>query len=320
MANTTGISRRKLLLSALSFPLLENQAIGAITSQPHDTSNLPTVYLARKVNAENFIAIFDQLKKDAGLSDDGKLTGIKLHGDDIDNNRDMWEALQQHIPGSKFVECNYASIYPTGRGNTRGNIAAITSQGISKDCLDILDRNSEFTEVPINGGKELKSISVPTALLKEYGYVAVTANFRIPSFAGFSGACKNLGIGLASGEGKTQVHGLGVRRDEGFFRRLADSCKGIHDVMGEKLLFINVLSNIHVDPLEGAKVKNGTLGIVGSLDPLAADQSATDLIYGLNPEEYDGYPMQTKIDRGFLQLQNLATIGGGNRNYRISEI
>lgn len=174
MTLKTGISRRTLLVSALSFPLLENQVLGAIPALTPETSNLSTVYLARKVNAENFIAIFDHLKKDAGLIDNGKLTGIKLHGDDIDNNRNMWEALQQHIPGSKFVECNYASLFPTGRGNTKGNIAAITSQGVPKECLDILDRDSEFTSVPVHGGKELKSISVPTALLKEYGCVAVT--------------------------------------------------------------------------------------------------------------------------------------------------
>lgn len=60
-----------------------------------------------------------------------------------------------------------------------------------------LGSQNEFTEIPIKGGKELKSLSAPTALLKEYGCVAVTANFRIPSFAGFSGACKNVGIGLA---------------------------------------------------------------------------------------------------------------------------
>ena len=45
-----------------------------------------------------------------------------------------------------------------------------------------------------------KRIKVPLRadrLIEEYGCVAVTANFRIPSFARFSGACKNVGIGLA---------------------------------------------------------------------------------------------------------------------------
>lgn len=313
------LSRRSLLLAACVLPVLEHPVLASAASSS-DNSSLPVVYLAREVNAKNFIAIYDLLRKDSGIKDQGKLTGIKLHGDDVETNRDMWEALQRHIPRSKFVECNYASIYPAGRGNTQGNIRALTSQGVPAENLDILDRDSEFTEVPIRGGKELKSVTAPMALLKDYDCVAVTANFRIPSFAGFSGACKNVGIGLAAGPGKTQVHGEGVRRDEGFFRRLADASKGIHDAMGKKLLFINVLSNISVDRLNGANVKTGTLGILGSLDLLAADQAAADLIYGLEPQAYDRYPEDVKIDRGFLQLEKLEAIGAGSRGYRIVEI
>lgn len=315
--NRKGLTRRTVLFAACSLPVLD---YSGISSASPNTEEEPIVYVAREVNAKNFISIYDRLRMESGVAADRRLTGIKLHGDDVETNRDMWEALQRHIPKSKFVECNYASIYPAGRGNTQGNIRAITAQGVSAENLDILDRDSEFTTIPIQSGKELKRISVPAALLKEYGCVAVTANFRIPSFAGFSGACKNVGIGLASGPGKTQVHGAGVRRDAGFFRRLADASKGIHDAMGKRLLFINVLSNIHVDPLKGAKVNNGTLGIVGSLDLLAADQAAVDLIYGLLPEQYDKYSTDVKIDRGFLQLENLAAIGEGSRKYRIVEI
>ena len=117
--------------------------------------------------------------------------------------------------------------------------------------------------------------------------------------------------------GKTQVHGPGVKKDAGFFRRLADASKGIHDVMGHRQLFINVVSNIHVDPLKGTKVRTGNLGIVGSLDLLAADQAAADLIYGLSPAEYNAYSLQEKIDRGFPQLEYLDEIGAGNRTYKL---
>ena len=289
-------------------PMMGSKVLAATPNQ-----GASTVYFAKDINAENFLAIYDRLKKDGNLPDDGRLTGIKLHGDDVDTNRAMWEALLNHIPNSKFVECNYASIYPAGRGNTQGNIRAITAQGVDKNRLDILDRKNEFTEISIKGGKELKSLSAPTALLKEYGCVAVTANFRIPSFARFSGACKN----RFSGVGKTQVHGPGVKKDAGFFRRLADASKGIHDAMGHRQLFINVVSNIHVDPLKGTKVRTGNLGIVGSLDLLAADQAAADLIYGLSPAEYNAYSLQEKIDRGFLQLEYLDEIGAGNRTYKL---
>ena len=309
---TTGFLRRTILLTAAAMPMIGSKVFAATPNQ-----GASTVYFSKDINAENFLAIYDRLRKDANLPEDRRLSGIKLHGDDVDTNRGMWEALLNHIPNSKFVECNYASIYPAGRGNTQGNIRAITAQGVDKNRLDILDRNNEYTEVPIKGGKELKSVSAPTALLKEYGCVAVTANFRIPSFAGFSGACKNVGIGLASGEGKTQVHGLAVRKDAGFFRRLADASKGIHDAMDNRLLFINVVSNIHVDPLKGAKVRTGNLGIVGSLDLLAADQAAADLIYGLTPAEYNAYSLQEKIDRGFLQLEYLDEIKAGNRTYKL---
>ena len=50
--------------------------------------------------------------------------------------------------------------------------------------------------------------------------------------------------------------GLGVRKDTGFFRRLADASNGIHEAMDNRLLFINVVSNIHVDPLKGTKDPN----------------------------------------------------------------
>lgn len=292
-------------------PMMGSKVLAATPNQ-----GASTVYFAKDINAENFLAIYDRLKKDGNLPDDGRLTGIKLHGDDVDTNRTMWEALLNHIPNSKFVECNYASIYPAGRGNTQGNIRAITAQGVDKNRLDILDRKNEFTEISIKGGKELKSLSAPTALLKEYGCVAVTANFRIPSFAGFSGACKNVGIGLAEWA-RLKFMAQESKKDAGFFRRLADASKGIHDAMGHRLLFINVVSNIHVDPLKGTKVRTGNLGIVGSLNLLAADQAAADLIYGLSPAEYNAYSLQEKIDRGFLQLEYLDEIGAGNRTYKL---
>lgn len=312
-------SRRKVLLSALALSAAGGQAFAQARSAS-DEARKARVYFAKDITPENFIRIYDQLRADAGIKGHEKLTGIKLHGDDVDTNRNLWEALQAHIPNSRFVECNYASIYPAGRGNTEGNFSAITVQGVARNKLDILDRNHEFTEVPVRGGQELKKISTTTAMLKDYGCVAVTANFRIPSFAGFSGACKNVGIGLASGEGKTQVHGPGVRRDEGFFRRLADASKGIHDAMGNRLLFINVVSGIRVGKLQGAKIRQGDLGIIGSLDLLAADQAAADLIYGLTPAQYDAYPKQVKIDRGFQQLEDLAKIGAGSRTYQLIEL
>lgn len=65
------------------------------------------------------------------------------------------------------------------------------------------------------------------------------------------------------------------------------------------------------------KLSTGNLGIVGSLDLTAADQASLDLVYGLKPEAYDAYPEDVKIERGFLQLELLESIGFGSRSYRL---
>ena len=103
---TTGFLRRTILLTAAAMPMMGSKVLAATPNQ-----GASTVYFAKDINAENFLAIYDRLKKDGNLPDDGRLTGIKLHGDDVDTNRTMWEALLNHIPNSKFVECNYARKY-----------------------------------------------------------------------------------------------------------------------------------------------------------------------------------------------------------------
>lgn len=280
----------------------------------------PKVYFARRVVPENFIAIFDRLRADAGLHRVNGRIGIKLHGDEVELNRNLWQALQRHVPGSFFVECNYASVYPSGRGNTQGNIDAIVRQGVSRDVIDVLDRDGAYRDVPVKNGFELKSVSVPKAIGDEYGLIAVAANFKLRSFAGYSGALKNVGIGLAGSYGKTTVHGPEMARDAGFFRRLADAGKAIASAYAGKLFYINVLTDIEAEPLQGLTMNSGDLGIVGSLDMTAADQAALDLIYGLRPDQYNAFEESVKIDRGFLQLEHLAYLGFGSRSYEKIEI
>lgn len=283
----TGFTRRQFALysGAIAAQFLPISAIRAAESA------LPRVYYAKDVTAKNFVAVFEKLRTEAKLASVKGRIGIKLHGDEVHINRTLWQALQAHLPGSLYVEGNWASTYTSGRGNTQGNLDAIAAQGVPREQIDILDRDGAYRMVPIRSGAELNEVSVSKALLDEYGMVIVAANFKIPSFAGYSGAMKNVGIGLA------------------------DASKGIDEAMRGKLLYINVLSNMKVDPLKGATVRSGTLGIVGSLSMAAADQAALDLIYGLSPAQYDSYPEDIKIERGFLQLEYLEKLGVKGRRY-----
>lgn len=308
------ITRRNLAIRTGALALT-----GLLPSLAKAEEALPVVYYAREATPEAFLAIFDKLREDLGAIGRKGLVGLKLHGDEVDKNRALWKALQAHVPGSRYIECNWASGYTSGRGTTEGNYDAIVSRGIAREDLDILDRDGSYRDVQTKEGRWLKSVAVPEALFAEYGLVAVTVNFNVPTFSGYSAAVKNVGIGLAGGPGKAAVHGPGFPKDAGFHRRLAEAADAIEQALAGKLMFLNVLANLDVEPLEGATVKKGTIGILGSLDMAAVDNASLDLLYGIPMEKRSAYPEAVKLERGFLQLENLAALGHSGR-YRLVEL
>lgn len=308
------ITRRNLAIRTGALALT-----GLLPSLAKAEEALPVVYYAREATPEAFIEIFDRLRKDLGAEGRKGKVGFKLHGDEVDKNRALWKALQAHVPGSQYIECNWASGYTSGRGTTEGNYEAIVSRGIPREQIDILDRNGEYRAVQTKEGRWLKAVDVPEALFNEYGLVAVTVNFNVPTFSGYSAAVKNVGIGLAGGPGKAAVHGPGFPKDAGFHRRLAEAADAIERALAGKLMFLNVLTNLDVEPLEGATVKKGTIGILGSLDMAAVDNASLDLLYGIPMEKRSAYPEAMKLERGFLQLENLASLGHSGR-YRLVEL
>ncbi|WP_418859892.1 DUF362 domain-containing protein [Sutterella wadsworthensis] len=198
------------------------------------------------------------------------------------------------------------------------HIAENRSQGVDFAPVDVLDRAErpeDYVKLPIPDGANLKEIEVCRAMLEDYGGIVVLTNFKIPSFAGYTGAVKNIGIGLASPDGKAPVHEPGYQRSEAFFTNLADAVKGIKARMGRKMIAISILSNIHAEPFGGAAPKTGNLGIIGSLDPVAADQAACDLIWQLPSHTAQRQSIDQKIDSGWLQLEKLAAVGAGSRIY-----
>ena len=50
-------------------PMMGSKVLAATPNQ-----GASTVYFAKDINAENFLAIYDRLKKDGNLPDDGRLT------------------------------------------------------------------------------------------------------------------------------------------------------------------------------------------------------------------------------------------------------
>lgn len=184
----------------------------------------------------------------------------------------------------------------------------------------MLNREGSYRKIPIRGAAELRDIGVPTALLEDLGGMVVLTNFKIPSFAGFTGAIKNIGIGLVSPDAKALVHGAGYQRIPGFFTRMADAAAGIKQYFGPRLICISLLTDMKASAFAGVEPQAGTLGIVGSLDPTAVDQAACDLLWHLTREQESTLSLQEKIDSGYLQLQCMAAIGSGSRHYRLTAL
>lgn len=290
-------------------------AVGMAFSAPgvQAAEEPPEVFFSPEVSADALIRIYEKLSGDLS----GRV-GIKIHGGEAAVNLPLFRALQAHIPGSRFVETNWASDFGGSRRHTATHIAEIRSQGVDFAPVDVLDRAErpeDYVKLPIPGGANLKEIEVCRAMLEDYGGIVVLTNFKIPSFAGYTGAVKNIGIGLASPDGKAAVHEPGYQRSEAFFTNLADAAKGIKARMGRKMIAISILSNIHAEPFGGAAPKTGNLGIVGSFDPVAADQAACDLIWQLPSHTAQRQSIGQKIDSGWLQLEKLAAVGAGSRIY-----
>lgn len=315
---TFGMTRRELGRTVAALATLS--AAGALPLRAAETD--PVVWYADAVTPENLRAIYAKLAGEVK----GRV-GIKIHGGEAAVNLDLWRSLQESIPESSFIETNWASDFGGSRRHTRTHIEVVRQQGVDFAPIDVLDRDEgreDYRSVTVAGGAELKEIEVPSSMLRDYAAIVALTNFKIPSFAGYTGCVKNTGIGLVSPDGKARVHGPGYDRIPEFFVRLADAAKGVSDAFraeNRKPLHINVITNLKADPVPGCDApKGGSLGIVGSLDMVAADQAAVDLVWGLKPEEYDAMDEKTKIDRGFLQLECLGKIGAGSRTYRLEKI
>ena len=106
--------------------------------------------------------------------------------------------------------------------------------------------------------------------------------------------------------------------------RMTESTKSVFDRFGRHICYINVLRNMSVScDCEGTAaipVVTPNIGIVASLDILAADQASVDLIYALKPE--DGHDLVERMEtrHGLRQLSYMKELGMGHDRYTLIDI
>lgn len=198
----------------------------------------------------------------------------------------------QKVNGT-IVECNTA--YGGSRASNAMHKQVVKDHGFLDIAdFDLLDEDGSMS-IPVSGGQRLTEDYVGTHF-KNYDSYLVISHFKGHAMARFGGAIKNLSIGFGSGtasgkSGKAWIHSGGTNtrnpwggKQDAFLESIADAAKGVCNYMngGKNIAFINVLNRLSVDcDCDGnpAELDMHDIGILASLDPLAIDQAAIDLVY-----------------------------------------
>ena len=118
--------------------------------------------------------------------------------------REVFDKLISLGKKATLVECNV--LYKGSRTNSREHIQTAKVHGFDFAPIDILDgeMGDKFIEVEVKGGL-INPVKIGEGL-KKYDSMIVLTHFKGHSSAGYGGAFKNIGMGLASREGKFKMH------------------------------------------------------------------------------------------------------------------
>ena len=284
-------------------------------------SDVPVVYITTDISADGLMAVYEAL----GASPEGNIA-VKLSTGEPGSNylsTDLIGDLVRSLDAT-IVECNTA--YGGSRSNTAMHYQVAEDHGYTEIAkVDIMDENGSMT-LPVTGGSNLTENYVG-ADFADYDYFVVLSHFKGHAMAGFGGAIKNISIGIASAEGKTNIHTAGQggsmwsAPQDPFLESMAEAGKSVVDALDGNILYINVMNRLSVDcdcDSNPAEPDMHDIGILASFDPVAVDQACIDLVYSAE----DGQSLIDRIEsrNGLHTLEHAESIGLGSRAYRLESI
>ena len=290
------------------------------------TGDRSTVFFTRDLSENGLLKIYDRVSSVLG----GKVA-IKLHtgeaqGPNIIPRPWVRELIEKRLPDGTIVETN--TYYEGSRYTTEDHRKTLVINGWNFCPVDITD-SAGVTTFPVNGGKWFSEMHVGKTL-PDYDSLLVLTHFKGHTMGGFGGSNKNIGIGCADGRiGKRDIHsrpggGMWSIAEEELMERISESTKATVDHFAPHICFINVMRNISVscdcEGPEAEPVVTPDVGIVASLDILAADNACVDLIYSL--PDGGGKAMIERIEtrHGLRQLSYMKELGMGNDRYDLIDL
>ena len=298
---------------------------------PYDrrTGEESVVYFTRDLSPEGLIKIYSRVS--ANLT--GKIA-VKLHTGEPHGPNIIPAAWVKKLFDSEFADGNATIVetntfYDGDRYTTEQHRKTLEVNGWTFCPVDIMDE--EGTEMyPVKGGKWFTEMSVGDHM-KNYDSMLALTHFKGHTMGGFGGSNKNLGIGCADGRiGKKMIHQREGSDDqwsiaeEELMERISESTKATVDHFGEHISFINVMRNMSVscdcEGVAAQPVVTPNVGIVASLDILAADQASIDMIYAMCEEDHKALVERIETRHGLRQLSYMKELGMGNDKYKLIDI
>lgn len=291
------------------------------------TGEESVVYFTRDLSPEGLCKIYERISE--------RLTGkiaIKLHtgeknGPNIIPRPWVKELINSKLPDATIVETN--TYYEGDRYTTELHRETLKVNGWTFCPVDIMDAEGTVM-LPVKNGKWFTEMSMGKSIT-EYDSMLALTHFKGHVQGGFGGSNKNLGIGNADGRiGKAMIHTTPGQDDmwdikkEEFMERITESTKATVDYFGDKIAYINVMRNMSVScDCEGCAampVVTPNIGIVASVDILAADQASMDLVYALGEKDHADLVERIQTRHGHRQLSYMKELGMGNDRYILIDI
>ena len=289
------------------------------------------VYFIRNFEPASLLKLYSKLNK--------KLEGnvaIKLHSGEKGNQNYLkplfWKPLIDMVNGT-VVECNTA--YDGERNTTEKHRKLITEHEWDKYFkFDLMDGDCDDLILNIPNGTQIKKNYVG-GHLANYDSLLVLSHFKGHPMGGFGGALKQLSIGIASSDGKANIHSAGrttsqyecwdpLPPQDSFLEAMADAASSVAKYFKDRAIYINVMKNISVDCdccaiAEDPCMKD--IGMLASLDPIAIDQACIDLVY--QQKDDPGLPHfleRLESRNGIHTIEAASELGFGSREYELIEI
>ena len=288
------------------------------------------VYFTKEITSESLIKIYEALGRDLKGKVGVKISTGEPGGHNFLNPK-LIELLVSKLNGT-IVEC--CTAYGGKRQDPRDHWQAIEDHGFKAIAsCDIMDEFGEKS-IPVENGFHLKE-DIVGEHIDNYDSFLLLSHFKGHAMGGFGGALKNMSIGMASTNGKLNIHSAGTSlnqeyiwshlpKQDDFLESMADACKGVINYVGkENLLYINVANNLSVDcdcDSHPADPKMADIGIFASTDPVAIDQACYDAVINSNDPGKADLIERMNSRHGIHTVEAAFAHKLGNREYEIVSI